>query len=389
MSDKLHHPFSPSKLEFLENCPNYESVNSVSEKARLGTLQHAVAETGQDDLSLSDEEAAAAIECIEFFEKKKQVWELEGPVTELSEMYFPVDDETVEGFQGTTGGYLDKALINHSGDKAVIFDWKYGQWKVTEASENLQAAAYALGIFKAYPKVTHIDFYFKQPHIDFISHVAWARTDVPALYLRILRVVNRARHARASGNFGLASPTIPGCLFCAQIGICPKVAEFACKAGSKFHPLEIPENITPTMIQTSRDTTLGLRLASVMAVWAEAFRRQTTDRVLRGDADIPAGFKVESKSKRDIVDAGKFKSTSLKFVTESEYVALQDPPGFGKIEDMIKEKAPRGQKKAALEDFKNALESDGAVVKSPSYSYLKAVPKDVGSQQNKNTQTES
>lgn len=415
---RKHHSYSPSTLQSLEACPCYRGKESTHARTIAGSIAHAVTESKQDDARLDDDDAEAAAECLDFYERRRVLMEeartaaadtlaidmagnnshpditwqdadRETPqITELLETYLPVDDLTFsddyqnpltklsikEDVLSTTAGYVDRALISHDKTYAELFDWKFGFWPVESANNNLQGIAYALGLFKRYPTIQRIWFWFKQPHLDAVSCADFTRGNIPALYLRIQTVVARAREARHKGDFSAAQPVVPVCNFCALIGVCPKVAAFACKVGSKFFPLEIPENITPTMIQTSRDTTLGMRLASVVATWAEAFRRQTTDRVLRGDADIPAGFKVESKSKRDIVDADKFKITSLKFITESEYGALQDPPGFGKIEDLIKDKSPRGQKKTAIEDFKKALESDGAVVKSPSYSYLKAIP---------------
>lgn len=418
MSEKPHHSYSPSTLQSLEACPCYRGKESKHERTLAGTLAHKVVETKLDDATLNDDDAEAAAECLDFIERRRvlmeearkreverlirlthtddnppentwlKVEQQTPPVTELRESYLPVDDlvfsddyqnpltnlSIKEDVLSTTAGYVDHVIISHDKTYAEMVDFKFGFWPVESANNNLQGIAYALGLFQLYPTLRRIKFWFKQPHLDSISDADFTRENIPALYLRVQTVVARAREARHRGDFSTASPAVPVCNFCALIGVCPRVAAFACKVGSKFFPLEIPENITPTMIHTSRDTKLGMRLAAVVGTWAEAFRRQTTDRVLRGDADIPAGFKIESKSKRDIVDASKFKIISLKFITDSEYSALQEPPGFGKIEDMIKEKSPRGQKSSAIQNFKNALESDGAVVKSPSYSYLKAVP---------------
>lgn len=367
-----HHPFSPSTLQFLEACPHYQSRSEANERAIAGTIAHAVIESRQDDARLSDEDAEAVADCADFFERRKA--SMVGPITELKEVYLPIDDcEFEDGTKATTAGYVDCVLI--SGDKtyAEMMDWKFGQWHVTKAVENLQGIAYALGLFHKYPTIEKIKFWFKMPHLDYISEAEFTRDNIPDLYLRIQVVVARARDARSRNDFSLAAPSTPTCNFCSRIGNCDKVSGFACKIGNKFHPLQIPDSITPTTLHTDRDTTLGMRLASVMAVWSEAFRRQVSDRVLRGDADIPCGFKLESRTKRDLADAKKFKETSLKYVTEPEYSELQDPPGFGKLEDLISDKAIRGQKKAAIQRFKAELEASGAVTKSQPYVFLKAV----------------
>lgn len=394
--DRKHHPYGPSKLQNLEACPHWESINSTSEKARLGTLQHSVTETGQDDLSLSDDEAAAAAECIDFFEEKKRIWQdkrdcevlaiygaqdcrmnITVPdVTEFSEIYLPVDSELVEGFIGTTGGYLDKALIDHTGTKAMLFDWKFGQWQVERADNNLQGIAYALGIFKAYPKVEHVDFYFKQPHIKSISHAAWTRADVPALYLRVLTVVSRARHARRLGDFQYANPTIPGCLFCANIAICPAVTSLVLRVGHKFHAVDVPAEITPSMIHNPANSTMGMRLAALVTAWAHAFKSLTVDRVLRGAAPVPNGYKIaQGSGKRKIIDSTKFQNAALNYLTKEVYDTTVEPQ-LGKVEAAIKDTAPRGIKDSTVKEFKALLLDTGAVKAGEQYPYLKAISED-------------
>lgn len=387
MSDKVHHPYSPSTLQSLEACPCYRNhETTTNERAIAGTLAHAVIENRQDDARLSDEDSEAAAECLDFYDGRVRIFQEERrlaseripaeaveDIIELRETYLPIDECKFDDAQSTTAGYVDRAVISHDRRYAELYDWKLGYWPVETADRNLQGIAYTLGLFKMYPTLERVRFFFKLPHQDSVTDAVFTRAHIPDLYLRVQTVVARARDARKADDFATARPAVPVCNFCANIGRCPKVAEFSCKVGSKFYPLEIPSDITPTAIHTNRDTSLGLRLASVLAIWSEAFRRQTTDRVLRGDADMPAGHKLESRSNRTIADNAKFKEVSLKFVSSEDYDSLLDPPGFGKIEEMITERSPRGQKKAALESFKTTLEESGAVVKGRPYCFLKSV----------------
>lgn len=429
--EKPHHSYSPSTLQSLEACDYFRGKESKHERTIAGSRAHKVVETRVDDARLSDDDAEAAAECLDFVDQRRQLMEearrrkvLErtafhwgkpvrhvaesdagkeaeaevSPIIELREAYLPVDDlqfedsyidpliklRVIEKVFATTAGYVDHALISHDRHSAELIDFKFGFWPVESAENNLQGIAYALGLFREYPTIQRIIFWFKQPHIDSITSAEFNRENIDALYLRIQVVVARARKARHQGDFATATPAVPVCNFCALIGVCPKVAAFACKVGSKFFPLEIPDNITPTMLHNARDTTLGMRLAAVVAVWAKSFRTQVTDRVLRGDADIPAGFKVESRSSREIADAARFKDVSLKHITEKEYTDLQDPPGFGKIEKLITERAPRGQKKNAVQSFASELEATGAVTRESPYTFLKAIA-DTDTDTNKTT----
>lgn len=378
---RKHHPYSPSTLQSLEACPSYigKQSDTPHERTTAGTRAHGMVESGTDDNRLDDEDAVAAAECMDFVSRRRQLMDearardietfkyVIPEVTELKEAYLPIDDED------TTAGYCDWALIDHTGTNAEMGDHKFGMWPVEDAKNNLQGIAYALGLFKRYPTLKTIHFWFHQPHLELITDTIFTRSQIPELYLRVKTVVARAREARRTADFSTAKAYVPNCSFCANLGKCPVVAEFACRVGHKFHPLEIPADITPTMVLSSRDTTLAMRLSQTVAVWAQAFRTQTTDRVLRGDANIPAGFKLEQRSKREVVDGPKFKEIALHHLTEAEYAGICDVPGFGATEEIIKEKAPRGSKKAAIEDFQKELEEGGAVRKGDPYCFLRAV----------------
>lgn len=425
VQERQHHPYSPSTIGNLEACACYISRQDAKphERATAGTRAHNVVETGDDDNRLDDDDAIAAADCLDFLARRRQLMEeardraLDGyrqaraglppEILELKEVYLAVDDKHFiedrfvekeinnakvgvheQAFiTATTAGYVDRVLIDHTRTYAEMLDWKFGRWGVEKAETNPQGIAYMLGLFREYPTLQKIHVWFKQPHIDVISGAVFTRDQIPELYLRIQVIVARAREARARLvrnplDFEMATPTIPACNFCGNLGRCTKVAAIACKVGSKFYPLEIPDNITPTMVLTARDTSLAMRLSQVLSVWAGAFRTQTTDRVLRGDADIPAGFSLEQRQKREVIDERKFKEVALRYLTEEEYKSICPVPGFGDTENIVKEKAPRGSKKAAVEDFQKELIADGAVSKGDPYCFLKATPSEKTETQN-------
>jgi len=382
----------------------------------MGTIAHKVTETGEDDNRLDDNDAAAAAECIDFYDKRRamalaarnsavenlanEIWvppTAEGPrdarvpsiqqaeeripqIIELQETYLAVDEiEFPDGIKSTTAGFVDRVLIAHCGTYAELFDWKFGLWPVEKAEDNLQGLSYVIGLFREYPNLKSARFFFKQPYTGEISHSLFTREMLPELYLRIQVVVARARTARAlaaKGDYSMASPMVPVCNFCDNIGRCTKVLDIALKVGKKFYPLEIPEDVTPTEVHSARDTTLGMRLAGVLAVWAKAYRGTITNRVICGNADAPDGFVLAPGSTpRQIRDVTKLKEVSLKYLTPEEYSAIlpQEPP-FGALEDAISEKAPRGHKKATVETFQSQILETGAVEKGTAYAFLKAIP---------------
>lgn len=418
--ERPHHPFGPSKLQNIEACPCYESRSGGSLAATLGTKQHNVAETGDDDHTLTDDHAAAVAECMDFFARQKQLMieardrdvfesvntahaidshtsverlreiaESEvDPVQEFNEIYLSIDSRihsvpawsekeckfVEQRLETTTGGYIDKAIISHDGFYAEVFDWKFGKWPVEDAANNVQGIAYVLGFFKMFPLVERVKMWFKQPHINVITSQVFVRLDVPALSLRIKTIVGRKVEANRKGDFSMANPMVPVCNFCAQIGRCPKVAAFACNVAHKFHPMAVPADITPSALHDAKDAGIGMRLAGVLTVWCDAYKKQASDQVMRGAAPIPEGYALATRSDRGIADKAKFIAVSRRYVTEAELAEAADYT-FGKLEETISDKAPRGQKKATLDEYKKALEDGGAVVKGPEYSFLRAAAK--------------
>ncbi len=415
--ERAHHLFSPSTLQSREACACYRGKGGTSIAAETGTKQHAVVETGRDDDTLDDDKALAAADCLDFYQRQKELLEEAraraekeaiaaavaakldhytppAAVLDLAEIYLPVDGKTffdvVNGqtvnTKSTTAGYVDRCLISHDRKYAILLDWKFGAWAVEHAKDNLQGIAYVLGLFRAYPTLNDIKFVFKLPHLDTMTEHTFNRSDIPELYLRVQTVVARAREAYPQvekGDFSMATPMVPACNFCSLIGKCPKVAAFACKVGSKFHPLEIPSDITPTGIKSEKDTTLGLRLAQVMAVWASAFKTQVTDRVIResgatGVLNPPPGFKVQTRRDRNIADPIKFKQTTLAYLTEKELEPLAQYT-FGAVEEVINEKAPRGSKSTTVKAYQQALLDSGAVTLGDPYSFLRGVSSETNS----------
>lgn len=390
-----HHPYSPSSLQSLEACPCFKSRDNKHVRTIAGTIAHKVTETREDDNRLDDDDAAAAAECLDHYDKRRSLaiqarenaigagHELSytcPDIIELQESYLPVDDiKFPDGVEATTAGFVDRVLVAHTREYAELFDWKFGLWPVEKAENNLQGIAYVLGLFRQYPTLKAARFWFKQPLTGIITEHLFTREQVAELYLRIQVVVARARKARAlmaQGDFSMANPMIPNCNFCANIAECTKVLDIALKVGKKFYPLDIPDDITPTKVHNTRDAILGIRLAGVMAVWAKAYRTRTTDRVIRGDADVPEGHVIQQRADREVADPVKLKEIATRYMTEEEYLKLlpQEPP-FGAMEEVIKDKAPRGSKKDMVEKFQAELMESGAVRKGDPYTFLRAVAK--------------
>jgi hypothetical protein len=163
---------------------------------------------------------------------------------------------------------------------------------------------------------------------------------------------------------------VPVCNFCSRLGTCSEVRKIVCEVGKKFHPLAIPEDITPTKVIDSENTSLALILASVVSVWSKAFKTQVTDRILRREAEVPPGYMMATRKERTVADAAKMRSITLAYMTDEELAQISEFSRT-KAAEIIGEKAPRGQKGAMVDEYKKRLISEGALQEGIPYSFLK------------------
>lgn len=363
---RKHHPYSPSKLQCLEACPVFESKQSINEASRMGTAQHAVADSGIDDPTIPDYRAVAAAECMRFTDNIVKKYP---GGTVLKEEYLPVDEEH------TTAGYLDFGIISADGTVAEIVDYKFGQNAVEDASNNLQGIAYMLGLYRKFPKLQTCTISFILPHRDEINTHTFTSDQFSGLYLRVVNTVRRAVANR--NDFSKASPTVGTCLFCANVGRCEAVTGLVIKLGRKFAPLQIPENVTPSLILDPQQVSQGIKLAQVVSAWADAFRAQATAKTIEDPSFVPEGYTLVHTQKRKVVNARNLGELAKALLPESDHVkleALYEIP-ISKVEKLISTAAPRGQKDSTVEEFgKRAIEA-GVVELGTPYAFLRMARK--------------
>jgi len=400
-TERIHHPYSPSSLQSREACPKFQNRNSTNEAAVFGTIQHDAVERGADDNRLSDDRASAVASCMIFCDERASHYP--GGII-LKEAYLPIDEElivitvksierfdilTEDGqispgfrqgptkhhvFEGTTAGFLDFAVISADETEADIVDYKFGRNAVTSAEDNLQGIAYMLGLKKMFPKLRKCRVSFIQPHIDEMSEHTFDLSNPIDYYLRIRVVVGRSIEAAKNPlDFSSARPNVGTCLFCGWVGKCPKVAELAVRVGQKYKPLEIPANVNPTTLSDPKDVDMGLRLADVVKVWAESFRRQATEKTIEDAEFVPAGYTLVTMQKRKILDSRKFADMAKEFLPVELRVEIEklfDIP-ITPVEDLISASAPRGQKEATVEKFGAAVAEAGIVELGNPYAFLR------------------
>jgi hypothetical protein len=382
-NERIHHPYSPSKLQSLESCPKYASAFTTSEAAEMGTKQHAVAETGIDDITIPDEKAAGVTAGLLFLDERRRNYPGH---TYITEEYLPIDESiitvalppdapvgTPDKYVGTTAGYLDAGIISADQTEAEIVDFKFGRVAVERADNNLQGAAYALGLLKKYPTLRTITVWFVMPHRDDITGCKFDLEELDEMRFRIRVVVARAVEAnKDASDFSTAAPNQGACMFCSHIGRCPKVTQIALNVGKKYAPLDIPESISTVVFTDPSEVANGLKLAAIIKTWAEAYRQQATAKSIKSDF-IPEGYKLVSMSKRTIVDAKKLGELAKTFLPEEDrekVEALYDIP-LTAVEKLISVAMPRGSKEAQVEAFGEAALAYGILKQGAPYAFLR------------------
>ncbi len=403
---RKHHPYSPSSLQSREACPKFIPADGpVHEMAITGTMQHDSVDSQLDDPRLPDYRAMAVAQCLAFMEERQKLYP--GGKT-YREEYLPIDDEWVRveedrvieftivdpdtgleaiGFrkervlveyQGTTAGYADVAIISADKIASEIIDWKFGNNAVEGAENNVQGIAYALGLLKKFPRLIQIRVWFIMPHLDHVSEHTFTKTDFGGMMLRIRTIVKRAQEAHKNPeDFSYARPNVGSCLFCGLIGRCPKVAETVINLGKKYNPLEIPDEVNPSLVLDSKQVAVGIRLAQVVQTWAEAFKRQATAKTIADPNFIPEGYVLVSSQKRKVKNAkelGELAKTYLPDADKEMVEGLYDI-AITAVEKLISTAAPRGKKESTVDEFSEKALEAGALEQGSPFAFLRQARK--------------
>lgn len=348
-------------------------------------MQHDVADSGIDDARLPDYKAMAAVECMKFCDLRAKDYP---GGTILKEEYLPIDGYSVEVwddkapewpgnsilFTGTTAGYADWAVVSKDELKAEVVDFKFGQWGVEDADNNLQGISYALGLLRRFPKLQSIRVWFILPHRDELSEHTFTRDDLTHFYVRIRTVVGRAIEAnRVPWDFSMAKATVGTCLFCAHVGKCPEIAKLMIKLGRKYDPLQVPENVTPSLILDPKQVAIGIKLAQVAAIWAEAYRRQATAKTVEDPTFIPEGYTLVSTAKRVIKNAKKLGDLAKDYLPEADAEKVEGlyDISITALEKLISTAAERGTKEATVDAFGEVAMAEGILEAGQSHAFLR------------------
>jgi hypothetical protein len=376
--ERKHHPFSPSKLDYFAACPSFQSTEGTNEAAIRGTMQHEASES-LDFSKLTQREADGVRSYLQFIENAKA--EMGDDTMEFMEIKVKVDDFD------TTSGFLDRALLNKDATKAHIIDLKTGFGDINHASVNLQGCAYAIGFRRRFPTVREIKVSFVTPYqATFESTHTFTADELDEEYRNIVAVVDRAKKAKADGDFAMATPSLATCRFCAHyLTKCDKTTSLMSTVG-KHMPVAF---IDPETMATTDDPAVMSRVLDLLKFldeFAKPLKNRITE-IAKSGVEIP-GYSLVSISEREVISPteamnvleGELLNLGKSSTEVAELVKGATVFKLSAAESVVSDLCPRGEKKKGIAAFRDRLRESGAIMDASPKVFLKRELKSISAE---------
>lgn len=346
--EPAHAEYSPSSLKYREIAPMYKprtGDNSASEK---GTRIHYACETGDFSKLHDDEERYMADQLIRATDQiihKTHGW-AEGSYARMNEIRLTIKAADLETF-----GTCDVLAVN--GSEAIMMDYKTGLGAIDDAEENLQAQCYVLGGFQRFQKVDTIHFYFLVPARDEILVHTYKRKDLPSLSLRINTVIRRSKEAKE------CNPQFGVCEYCDFQSRCKFLAAKMLPLAQKYtEGYATPVNIEGPQAKGPQELSSLLVLAKQVGKWVSSVEDYCRKAVAEDGLELPDFSRVAVRRGGGVLSPlGAYRALEEK-VSLEEFLACADL-NLAKLEDLVGDKAPKGQKTAEKTKLRDSLRDAG------------------------------
>jgi hypothetical protein len=271
-----HATYGPSKLEFVEACPCYQSDPNTSAAAEEGKELHKAFETEDISILQEDEQREAVERCLSYCDSLKQ----DGTKVE----------KEVRLRAPLTFGTLD--WLGRHEDHVDIADAKFGRVLVSPANVNLQGQAYTYLAFHNNENVKSATVHFLAPRLDDISTCTYYRE--PHYWTIQERISRAIRNADDPDSKPI--PTEKACRYCARKANCPALGQIGLDVVKKAQlGIPSPEFFSPGSLITMEDRARAQLLAPVLVDWADQVKKANAAAVFEDNLDMP-GFDLRSRS---------------------------------------------------------------------------------------------
>jgi len=270
--------------------------------------------------------------------------------------------------------------ISESGLKGLAIDYKSGRMKVDDAVDNLQARAYKNGAYEKFPTLEELRFIFLAPQIDWINWHDFPPESVDIDRQIITMIVSKAQDYRsrwASGeinkDYSELNPN-DNCTYCRHAQYCPAnnevLLDFAEASG-----VEVPDHVDITNLDDPDQVALLYGIAKMIEPLLARIKSKAVD--LAHEGEVLPGWELRSMgAKRTASDNKLFWDyCTSNGITLDELLQNINIP-VAKLRDLLKEKAPRGSKGQAAQDFINGGVDSGVILLGKERFTLKAQSSD-------------
>lgn len=357
-----HHPYSPSKLEYLERCPCFNQDDSEdSEAAQRGTRLHEAVEHDDPDRIADPDDREQVLHCM----LHKQLLMQKYPNAKV------YNEMRIES--SLNHGTGDLVLLDFVAGIAVVLDYKFGKEKVTAPERNLQLWSYAYALMSMYAEIHTVHIYVSQPQCSDDMEYFEIRRDMTGLIRsRIERVIERAEDPNKK-------PTADdkACGYCtkrlADGRPCPEMMRHAVDHFTQQYGLTVPANVMLGIDHSAQTVGQVYAFAKKLEEFAEAVRKSASERgveLKKQGIDVEGFSVVEVKGKYGVKDAEVMSEILHKKGLLQKAFETCATVWPNQIAEMVKD--------TLNEDpvaFLDELEKSGVIERGKGYSYMKKKPK--------------
>lgn len=329
-----HAKIAPSSLNYRKQCRAYEPTNTDSAAAQEGTLMHAAIETEFYD-ALDPEQLALVERCLAFLKPMKEGADAVHNELKLNIALGP----------HTTFGTADVVIVR--GKLGYLVDFKFGRNAVPPATENLQAMAYAVGVFDHFKELDEIQVWFLLPRRDETTHCTLSRADLPRIRKMLETLYDEVTQP--------SPPRTPSsaCQYCAVAGNCAALTGSALSLAKGLEPLVIPEDKMPSEMTPEVLDTVALPLSRVLDSWCSAVKKRATELAKNGHEFDH--HKLVSRARPISIDDVQTAYQQVQDIVPLEEFLRATKLSVSQLRTIAKTLAPRGKGKAAQEEINNRL----------------------------------
>ena len=399
---RTHHVYSPSRMNYLDDCAAFVSRPGTNEAAEQGTFLHSLMEKMitqvvrgsakttleqvQDWVAPNHELSDDEIAYLRFCCRRADVFLTRKPTKVYREIR--VKAENADGSE-LNSGYLDVLYV--FGDIGIIQDFKFGWEPVRPAEDNLQGLNYALGCFCGFAGLNRIGVEFVQPKLNWVTSHIFERRQMSEMHARLKQVIIQVEYV--TKNPANAQQYMkPGhyCRYCDRAGTCALLANHRAIAASKYSGLPTPPSFKALELQKPEDFALARYWVDIIETGVKEIKARAFEVAEANGGELrctlPNGQEIvyaiaERSADRALGSAPEIADCLKEFVSPEEILGAAElaitklePIAKQAMVELAKERGEKLTKKAAWEQVEATLSAHGLLSRPDTkIRYLKQV----------------